>query len=144
MISLGSIRDTETDYRDKTAIDRIAEAVRKNLFSVVMLEDVDRANMVVRGNIKRTMERGRLAVSHCRKISLGNIVFILAGNWSSRNPDNLRNENLMDKKKLSSLWSGNWQLMLTVGEKSTKRMFVDEEARQANKTEKSTKFRAHL
>ncbi|RAL39154.1 hypothetical protein DM860_015690 [Cuscuta australis] len=142
LISLGSIRDgeeTEKDYRGKTAIDRIAEAVRKNPFSVIMLEDVDEANMVVQGNIKRAMERGRLADSHGREISLGNIVFILAGNWSSVNPENHRNENLMDSKKLSSLCSGNWQLRLTIGEKSTKRRLVDDE-----EEDRRTKLRREL
>ncbi|CAH9096049.1 unnamed protein product [Cuscuta epithymum] len=120
IIPLGSSRDgeeTETDFRGKTAIDRIAEAVRKNPFSVIMLEDVDEANMMVRGNIKRAMERGRFADSHGREISLGNIVFILAGNWSSVSPERYRDDN----KKFTSLSSGNCQLRLAISEKSTKR-----------------------
>ncbi|XP_031121358.1 protein SUPPRESSOR OF MAX2 1-like [Ipomoea triloba] len=124
LVSLGSRRDdeeTEKDFRGKTAIDRIAEAVRRNPFSVIMLEDVDEANMLVRGNIKRAMERGRLTDSHGREISLGNIIFILTGNWSTINPESYRNENSMDDKKMASLSSGNWQLRLAIGQKSTKR-----------------------
>ncbi|XP_019160264.1 PREDICTED: protein SUPPRESSOR OF MAX2 1-like [Ipomoea nil] len=117
LISLGSRRDEETekDFRGKTALDRIAEAVRRNPFSVIMLEDVDEANMLVRGNIKRAMERGRLTDSHGREISLGNIIFILTGNWSTIN------ENSMDDKKMASLSSNNWQLRLAIGQKGTKR-----------------------
>ncbi|CAN4113349.1 unnamed protein product [Withania somnifera] len=124
MISLGSRRDDEESdvgFRGKTAVDRIAEAVRRNPFSVTMLEDIDEANVLVRGSIKRAMDRGRLTDSHGREISLGNVIFILTGNWSTMSPENYRNEYLMEEKKLVSLASSDWQLRLTVGEKSAKR-----------------------
>ncbi|OIT31296.1 protein suppressor of max2 1 [Nicotiana attenuata] len=72
-------------------------------------------------NIKRAMDRGRLTDSHGREISLGNVIFILTGNWSAMSPESYRNEYLMEEKKLISLASSNWQLKLTAGEKSAKR-----------------------
>ncbi|KAJ8562110.1 hypothetical protein K7X08_011401 [Anisodus acutangulus] len=124
MICLGSRRDDEESdigFRGKTAVDRIAEAVRRNPLSVIMLEDIDEANSIVRGNIKKAMDRGRLTDSHGREISLGNVIFILTGNWSTMSPESYRNEYLMEEKKLVSLASSDWQLRLTVGEKSAKR-----------------------
>lgn len=124
MIALGSRRDDEESdvgFRGKTAVDRIAEAVRRNPLSVIMLEDIDEANVLVRGSIKRAMDRGRLTDSHGREISLGNVIFILTGNWSTMSPESYRNEYLMEEKKLVSLASSDWQLRLTVGEKSAKR-----------------------
>ncbi|MCD9561462.1 hypothetical protein HAX54_020585 [Datura stramonium] len=124
MISLGSRRDDEESdvgFRGKTAVDRIAEAVRSNPLSVIMLEDIDEANVLVRGSIKRAMDRGRLTDSYGREISLGNVIFILTGNWSTMSPESYRNEYLMEEKKLVSLASSDWQLRLTVGEKSSKR-----------------------
>ncbi|KAJ8560489.1 hypothetical protein K7X08_022349 [Anisodus acutangulus] len=124
MICLGSRRDDEESdlgFRGKTAVDRIAEAVRRNPLSVVMLEDIDEANLIVRGNIKKAMDRGRLTDSHGREISLGNVIFILTGNWSTMSPESYRNEYLMEEKKLVSLASSHWQLRLTIGEKSSKR-----------------------
>lgn len=124
MISLGSRRDDEESdvgFRGKTAVDRIAEAVRRHPLSVIMLEDIDEANVLVRGSIKRAMDRGRLTDSHGREISLGNVIFILTGNWSTMSPESYRNEYLIEEKKLVSLASSDWQLRLTVGEKSAKR-----------------------
>ncbi|KAK6783684.1 hypothetical protein RDI58_017138 [Solanum bulbocastanum] len=124
MISLGSRRDDEESdvgFRGKTAVDRIAEAVRRHPLSVIMLEDIDEANVLVCGSIKRAMDRGRLTDSHGREISLGNVIFILTGNWSTMSPESFRNEYLMEEKKLASLASSDWQLRLTVGEKSAKR-----------------------
>ncbi|KAK6151492.1 hypothetical protein DH2020_014127 [Rehmannia glutinosa] len=118
-ICLGARRDDEesdTNFRGKTAIDRIAEAVRRNPFSVIMLDDVDEADVLVRGSIKRAIERGRLTDSHGREVSLGNAVFVLMGDWSTSNP-----EISSDEKKLASIASGSWQFRLIVREKSAKR-----------------------
>ncbi|XVF88051.1 hypothetical protein PTKIN_Ptkin19aG0018200 [Pterospermum kingtungense] len=124
VICLGSRRDdgeSDVSFRGKTVLDRIAEAVRRNPFSVVMLEDVDEADMVVRGSIKRAMERGRLADSHGREISLGNVIFILSANWLPDNLKFLSSGTSLDEKKLASLARGGWQLRLSLSEKTAKR-----------------------
>ncbi|XP_076892642.1 protein SUPPRESSOR OF MAX2 1-like isoform X2 [Bidens hawaiensis] len=119
-IALGSRRDgeeTDTGFRGKTVLDRIAEAVRQNPFGVIVLSDIDEADMLIRGSIKRAMERSRLTDSHGREISLGNVVFVLTGNWSTASVD----EHRADEQRLHSMASSDWQLKLTVGEKRLKR-----------------------
>ncbi|KAJ9557798.1 hypothetical protein OSB04_012412 [Centaurea solstitialis] len=119
-IGLGSRRDdeeTDTGFRGKTVLDRIVEAVRRNPSSVIVLSDIDEADTLVRGSVKRAMERGRLTDSHGREISLGNVVFVLTGNWSTANVD----EHLVEEQRLRSIASSDWQLRLTVGEKRLKR-----------------------
>ncbi|CAI9782983.1 unnamed protein product [Fraxinus pennsylvanica] len=124
IICLGSRRDDEEsdmNFRGKTAIDRIADAVQRNPFSVIMLVDIDEADMILRGNVKRAIERGRLTDSHGREISLGNAIFILTGDWSTTNPEVIRDGHFVDGKKLASIASRDWQLGLMVREKSAKR-----------------------
>ncbi|KAF2318369.1 hypothetical protein GH714_006118 [Hevea brasiliensis] len=124
MLSLGSRRDngeSDVNFRGKTALDRIVEAVKRNPFSVIMLEDIDEADMLVRGSIKWAMERGRLSDSHGREISLGNVIFILTANGLPDNLKFLSNTVPLDEKKLISLASGGWQLRLSLCEKTTKR-----------------------
>ncbi|KVH93655.1 protein SUPPRESSOR OF MAX2 1 [Cynara cardunculus var. scolymus] len=119
-IGLGSRRDdeeTDMGLRGKTVLDRIVEAVRRNPSSVIVLSDIDEADMLVRGSIKRAMERGRLTDSHGREISLGNVVFVLTGNWSTANID----EHLVDEQRLRLIASRDWQLRLTVDDKRLKR-----------------------
>lgn len=114
IISLGSRRDdeeSETNARGKMAIDRIAEAVRRNPFSVIMLQDIDEADVLARGNIKRATERGRITDSHGREVGLGNAIFIITGNWSTT----ANSCQFIDEA------SGNWQLGLIVREKTSKR-----------------------
>ncbi|KAK4753901.1 hypothetical protein SAY87_002005 [Trapa incisa] len=121
-ISFGSRRDTDLSFRGKTTLDRISEGVRRNPFSVIILEDVEEADMLVRGGIKRAMERGRIADSHGREIGLGNVTFIITANWV---PDNVKFATKWDtslaEEKLAGLAQEGWQLKLSVTERTSKR-----------------------
>lgn len=121
-ISLGSRRDNDLSFRGKTALDRIAEGVRRNPFSVIVLEDVDEADTLVRGSISRAMEQGRITDSHGREICLGNVTFILTASWV---PDNVKLAtkwgSSLDEEKLAGLAQQGWQLKLSVTERNLKR-----------------------
>ncbi|KAL6973693.1 hypothetical protein U1Q18_027880 [Sarracenia purpurea var. burkii] len=114
--------ESDMNFRGRTALDRISEAVRRNPFSVIILEDIDETDTLVRGSIKQAMERGRLTDSHGREISLGNVIFVLT---VSGLPDNLKNlgsdRYVLDEKNLASMACGNWQLRLSIVEKNAKR-----------------------
>ncbi|KAL6525463.1 hypothetical protein OROHE_015770 [Orobanche hederae] len=113
--------ESDTGFRGKTAVDRIAEAVRRNPFSVIMLKDIDEADVIIRGNIKRALERGRLTDSHGREVGLGSALFIVTGDWSMVSAEALRNGQFVNERKLASTASGSWQLGLIVRDKSAKR-----------------------
>ncbi|XP_044463982.1 protein SUPPRESSOR OF MAX2 1-like [Mangifera indica] len=124
MISLGSRRDdgdSDVRVRGKTTLDRIGEAVKRHPFSVILLEDIDEAEMLLRGSIKRAMERGRLIDSHGREINLGKVIFILTANWLPDSLKFLSHGITLDEKKLASLASGGWQLRLSLWDKTVKR-----------------------
>ncbi|KAK7329847.1 hypothetical protein VNO77_24028 [Canavalia gladiata] len=108
-------------FRGKTVLDRIAEAIRRNPLSVIMLEDIDEANTLLRGSIKRAMEQGRFPDSHGREISLGNVMFILTANWLPEDLRYLSNGSPPDEEKLADLARGGWQLRISVAKKTSKR-----------------------
>ncbi|XP_043709094.1 protein SUPPRESSOR OF MAX2 1-like [Telopea speciosissima] len=113
--------ELDKNFRGKTVLDRIAETVRRNPFSLILLEDIDQADMLVHGGVKRAMERGRLADSHGREVSLGNTIFILTASWLPENLKNLSNCIPVDEEKLASVAGGDWQLKLSVSKKTSKR-----------------------
>ncbi|MCL7032925.1 hypothetical protein MKW94_026196 [Papaver nudicaule] len=123
-IRLGSRLDedeeSDMNFRGKTTLDRIAEAVRRNPFAVIILEDIDRADMLVHGSIKRAMDRGRLPDSHGREISLGNVIFILTADWLPENARNFPKSAPLNEVKLSSIAQCGWELKLSGG-KTVKR-----------------------
>ncbi|CAH8355678.1 unnamed protein product [Eruca vesicaria subsp. sativa] len=113
-ISLGSSSRTEEDglsLRGKTALDRLAETVRRNPFAVIVMEDVDEADVLVRNNVKLAMERGRISDSYGREVSLGNVIIILTTNSSLGLAENVAP---IDEARLESLVSKGWRLRLSV------------------------------
>jgi hypothetical protein len=73
--------------RGRTALDRMAEAIRANPFRVVVLDGVDHADSVVHGSILRAVESGRLSDSHGRDVALGNNIFVVISQWSPPLPE---------------------------------------------------------
>ncbi|XBI00298.1 hypothetical protein VPH35_129382 [Triticum aestivum] len=105
----------------KTALDRVTEAVRQNPFSVIVLECIDRLDIVVRGKIKRAMETGRLPDSRGREVSLGNVIFVFTTNWV---PDELKGPDveslLQGELRMLEMAGSSWQLELSIGDKKAK------------------------
>lgn len=73
------------NFRGKTNLDKIAEAVRLNPFSVILLEDVDQADSLIRSKLILAMEKGRLSDSYGKDYSLGNIIFVMTGSAGFEN-----------------------------------------------------------
>ncbi|VYS64422.1 unnamed protein product [Arabidopsis thaliana] len=112
-ISLGSSSrmDDGLNIRGKTALDRFAEAVRRNPFAVIVLEDIDEADILLRNNVKIAIERGRICDSYGREVSLGNVIIILTANSSLGSAKNVAS---IDETRLESLVNKGWQLRLSV------------------------------
>ncbi|EHA8589516.1 Protein SUPPRESSOR OF MAX2 1 [Cocos nucifera] len=127
IIHLGSPRtegddgESNMNLRGKTALDRLAEAVQRNPFTVFVLEDVDHADALARGTIKKAIERGRLPDSYGREVGLDGGIFLLTSNWL---PEELKSSQdfllRCEEKILDSVNSG-WQLEFSVGKKTGKR-----------------------
>ncbi|XP_077238253.1 double Clp-N motif-containing P-loop nucleoside triphosphate hydrolases superfamily protein [Tasmannia lanceolata] len=117
--------ESDMNFRGKTVLDRVAEAVKRNPFSVVVLEDIDKADMLVHSSLKRAIEKGRLTDSYGREFGLGSVIFILTANWV---PENLKNSNSLNlnsppllEEKLAAEVVRGWELQLLVCRKSGKR-----------------------
>ncbi|MQM08236.1 hypothetical protein Taro_041090 [Colocasia esculenta] len=108
--------DGDVSSRGKTVLDKVAESVRRDPFSVVVLENVDRADTLVVGSLRRAMERGRMADSHGREVALGNVIFILISDASPEEPDGPLQKLKQSEVKLLAAASSGWELELAVGE----------------------------
>ncbi|KAJ4763374.1 Double Clp-N motif-containing P-loop nucleoside triphosphate hydrolases superfamily protein [Rhynchospora pubera] len=110
----GDSVDPKMNLWGTTSLDRVVEAVRINPFSVILIEDIDRADTVVRGKIKRAIERGRLPDTHGREVNLGNVTFILTTNWIHGETDPAHETLIQNEERILDLAdSGSWQLELS-------------------------------
>ncbi|XP_013598325.1 PREDICTED: chaperone protein ClpB1-like isoform X2 [Brassica oleracea var. oleracea] len=112
-ISLGSGSSTDdgSSLRGKTALDRLAETGRRNPFAVIVMEDIDEADVLLRNNVELAMERGRICDSYGREVSLGNVIIILTVNSSLGLAENAAP---IEEARLESLVSKGWKLRLSV------------------------------
>lgn len=108
-------------FRGRTAIDRVAEALRLNRFSTVFFEDFDRTDSALRGMLRRAMERGRLVDSHGREVGLGNTVFILTAGWTPEELKSSNEELRRSEERITELATSGRQLELHLEEKTRKR-----------------------
>ncbi|XP_068648323.1 protein SUPPRESSOR OF MAX2 1-like [Aristolochia californica] len=113
--------EDEEDFRGKTVLDRIAETVRRNPLSIVVLEDIDQADMLAQGNIKRAIERGRLPDSYGREVGLGSVIFILTAGWLPENIRKSLNSVGARNEKLATMAPSGFQLQLSFTSKTSKR-----------------------
>ncbi|OAY82400.1 Chaperone protein ClpB [Ananas comosus] len=105
----------------KTALDRAIEAVRRNPFSVIVLEDFDHADMIARGTIKRAIESGRLSDSRGREVGLGSVIFILTTDWLQDEMKTADESSVRCDQKILDLANSEWQLEISIADKPTKR-----------------------
>ncbi|CAN7108874.1 unnamed protein product [Brassica rapa subsp. narinosa] len=119
-ISLGSGSRTDDglSLRGKTALDRLAETVRRNPFAVIVMEDIDEADLLLRNNVKLAMERGRICDSYGREVSLGNVIIILTTDSSHGLAEQVVP---IDETRLESLVRRGWKLKLSVCNRSNTR-----------------------
>ena len=64
-------------YRGRTPLDRMVEALKKNPLSVLLLEDIDKADEYVRLHLSKAMETGKLTDSSARQVSVSNAIVIM-------------------------------------------------------------------
>ncbi|WOL13490.1 protein SMAX1-like [Canna indica] len=107
--------------RGRTSMDRVVDAVRRNPFSVVVLEEVDQADGLVIGSIKRAMEQGRLVDSYGREVSLGSVIFIITSTWLPEEIKRTHEQQIEFEERILDSASRRWQLELSAEKNPGKR-----------------------
>lgn len=71
-----SIDRFDLNRRGKTVVDHIAEEIRRRPWSVVLVEDLDKADVLVQSSLSRAIKSGKFHDSHGREIDINNVVFV--------------------------------------------------------------------
>lgn len=67
----------DTSLRGKLAVDQIADEIRNKPSSVVFIENVNKADMLLQKSLLQAIGTGRFADSHGREVNITNTTFIL-------------------------------------------------------------------
>lgn len=63
-------------YRGKNVVDYIAEKLNKKPLSVLFLESIEKADLLVQNSLLQALKTGRFPDSHGREISISNAIFV--------------------------------------------------------------------
>ncbi|KAG6474656.1 protein SMAX1-like [Zingiber officinale] len=119
--TFGDVEESNLSLRGRTSMDRIAEEARRNPFSMIVLENIDQADMLAQGKIKKAIERGHLVDSYGREVSLGSIVFVLTSDWLPEGLKSSYSSLIEYEKTIVDSARGGFELELTIGNKTGKR-----------------------
>lgn len=69
-------------FRGKTLLDHLAGELSKKPFSLVFLEDVDKADVCDQNSLSQAIQTGKLSDSHGREISISNAIFVTTSTFA--------------------------------------------------------------
>ncbi|XP_050235399.1 protein SMAX1-LIKE 6-like [Mercurialis annua] len=70
--------DYDVIFRGKTIVDYISLELGKRPRAVVLLENVDKADLLVQNSLSQAARTGKFPDSHGREISISNVIFVLS------------------------------------------------------------------
>ncbi|XP_027160102.1 protein SMAX1-LIKE 6 [Coffea eugenioides] len=76
------LKGCELNFRGKTMVDYIAEELSKKSHSVVLLENIDKADFLLQNSLSQAIRSNKFPNSHGREISLNNMIFVFTSRVS--------------------------------------------------------------
>ncbi|CAI0415911.1 unnamed protein product [Linum tenue] len=99
--------------RGKTVVDYVAGELCKRPVSVVLLENVDKADVQVQSSLSRAIQRGRFSDSHGREVPINNAIIITTSNVK----DDSTRRDLSTYREDRVLKAKGWPLLISIEKK---------------------------
>lgn len=77
LFDLQVLNQYDMTFRGKHVVDYVADKLRNNPLSVVFLENVDKADLLIQKSLSQALKTGRFLDSHGREVSIANAIFVL-------------------------------------------------------------------
>lgn len=76
LVDLQVLNQYDVRCRGKHVVDYVADKLRNNPLSVVFLENVNKADILMQKSLSQAVKTGRFLDSHGREVSIGNTIFV--------------------------------------------------------------------
>ncbi|PSR95058.1 Protein SMAX1-LIKE like [Actinidia chinensis var. chinensis] len=107
------ISSYDVKFRGKTVVDYIAEELSRKPKSVVLLENVDKADFVSQSSLSQAIRTGKFRDSHGREIGISNAIFVTTSNTT--NKENFSGKERVEFSEVRILGAKRWQMQVSVG-----------------------------
>ncbi|XP_026454717.1 protein SMAX1-LIKE 6-like [Papaver somniferum] len=109
------LNDYDLKFRGKTVVDYIAEEIRKKPFSVVFLDNVDKADPIAQESLIQAIKTGKLHQWNGREVAVNHTIFIATSEvMKDRKNISSRNEHIKFPEQ-RILRAKSWQIQISVG-----------------------------
>ncbi|KAI3891423.1 hypothetical protein MKX03_020705 [Papaver bracteatum] len=109
------LNDYDLKFRGKTVVDYIAEEIRKKPFSVVFLENVDKADPIAQDSLIQAIRTGKLHPWNGREVAVNNTIFIATSEVTKdRKKKSSRNEHIKFPEQ-RILRAKSWKMQILIG-----------------------------
>lgn len=106
------------NYRGKTVVDYIADELSKKRHSVVLLENIEKADFLVQNSLSQSLKTGKFPDLHGREISINNMMFVITSNVSKAKNDCLSGKDSPLFSEESVLAARDLQMQIIVGSRA--------------------------
>lgn len=109
------LRSYHTKLRRKTIVDYIAEELSRKRHSIVLLENVDKADLLAQSSLSRAIRTGKFPDSHGREISINNVIFVTTSNTTGSSKEIISGKKHVQYSEERILGAKRWQMQVVVG-----------------------------
>ncbi|KAF3666514.1 putative mitoferrin-like [Capsicum annuum] len=119
-----NIRNGHVNLRGKTVVDYIAEELSKKRCSIVLLENIEKADFLVRNSLSRSIRTGKFLNLHGKEISVNNMIFVITSKSAKVTKDFLSSKESLEFSEEKILAAKNLQMQIAIGSGNQNRIEV--------------------
>lgn len=119
-----NIRNGHVNLRGKTVVDYIAEELSKKRYSIVLLENIEKADFLVQISLSRSIKTGKFLNSHGKEISINNMIFVITSKSAKVTKDFFSSKKALEFSEEKILEAKNLQMQIAIGSVNRNRIYV--------------------
>ncbi|CAN4115782.1 unnamed protein product [Withania somnifera] len=119
-----NIRNGHVNLRGKTVVDYIAEELSKKRYSIVLLENIEKADFLVQNSLSRSIKTSKFLNLHGKEISINNMIFIITSKSAKVTKDFFCSKKPLEFSEEKILAAKNLQMQIAIGSGSRNKIDV--------------------
>lgn len=119
-----NIKNGHVNLRGKTVIDYIAEELSKKRCSIVLLENIEKADFLVQNSLSHSIRTGKFLNLHGKEISINNMIFVITSKSAKVTKDFFSSKESLEFSEEKILAAKNLQMQIAIGSGNRNRIEV--------------------
>ncbi|KAJ8532445.1 hypothetical protein K7X08_012368 [Anisodus acutangulus] len=119
-----NIRNGHMNLRGKTVVDYIAEELSKKRCSIVLLENIEKADFLVQNSLSHSIRTGKFLNLNGKEISINNMIFVITSKSAKVTKDFFSSKKYLEFSEENILAAKNLQMQIAIGSSKRNRIEV--------------------